>query len=195
MRKLLVLLLLALSALWLYASWYWYTCIIKWFCSTTQVVQMSDESDTVDVSNNVQEPVNQETIQVEPESAVIEEDTQEEEPKQEELEQEVNIETETTSEPVVVVEEKVCETLIVTPIRLWSQNDAGDVKDLEDFLNAFQWESLEVNWIYEQADFDAVKRFQVKYASEILTPWGIKNPTGYVYRTTTEKINEIYCAK
>ena len=103
---------------------------------------------------------------------------------------------EPTSEPVAVVtEEKECETLIVTPIKLWTENDSGDVKDLEDFLNAFEWESLEVDGIYWESDFEAVKRFQLKYASDILTPWDIKAPTWYVYKTTTKKINEVYCSQ
>jgi peptidoglycan hydrolase-like protein with peptidoglycan-binding domain len=36
--------------------------------------------------------------------------------------------------------------------------------------------------------------FQLRYTKDILAPWGFIAPTGYVYTTTTNKINEIYCA-
>lgn len=189
MRKLLVLLILLLSALWLYTSWYWYTCIIKWFCnSTTEIVSETDDNIWF-VQND---PPVADVVAQEPQEDTMTQEVVEEPAKQEpEQEQPVKVE----ADPIVPVAEKKCETLIVTPIKLGSNNDVGDVKDLEDFLNAFEGESLEVNGVYDQADFDAVKRFQTKYASEILTPWGIKNPTWYVFKTTTEKINEIYCSK
>ena len=130
----------------------------------------------------VEEPEPEVLLEQKPEPLVEQESSTEESVKQE-------------VQAITQVPEKECQTLIVTPIRLGNQNDTWDVKDLEDFLNAFEWESLEVNWVYDEADFEAVKRFQQKYASEILTPWGIQNPTWYVFKTTTEKINEIYCSK
>lgn len=187
MRKLLVLLILVLSALWLYISWHWYTCVIKWFCgSATEIVSETDD----DIWFVQSEPPAEDVVLEEAQEDAMEKEVAEE-PKEEIATEEKN---EAPAE-VVAVSEKKCETLIVTPIRLGNQNDVWDVKDLEDFLNTFEWESLEVNGVYDQADFEAVKRFQTKYASEILTPWGIKNPTWYVFKTTTEKINEIYCSK
>ena len=47
--------------------------------------------------------------------------------------------------------------------------------------------------VYNQATFDAVARFRNKYAIDILTPWGDKVTTGFVYILTKKKINEIYC--
>ncbi len=38
---------------------------------------------------------------------------------------------------------------------------------------------------------DAVRRFQIKYAEEILHPWNITVPTGYVGRQTIIKLNQI----
>lgn len=88
-----------------------------------------------------------------------------------------------------------CGDLLIGPIGLWNENNSQEVKDLEIFLNQTQWESLDENGVYEQADFEAVKRFQLKYREEILDPWGIDIPTWYVFRTTVKKINEVYCNK
>lgn len=37
----------------------------------------------------------------------------------------------------------------------------------------------------------AVKKFQLKYSKEILAPWGLTYPTGFVGPTTREKLNQI----
>ena len=85
--------------------------------------------------------------------------------------------------------------VINTPIRFTQTNNVADVTLMEKFLNAYENESLTVNGIYERVDYDAVNRFQRKYASSILTPWGISEPTGYVYITTLKKIKEIVASK
>ena len=38
-----------------------------------------------------------------------------------------------------------------------------------------------------------VRLFQAKYATEILAPWDITEPTGYVYKTTLWKLNNLVC--
>ena len=35
----------------------------------------------------------------------------------------------------------------------------------------------------------------MRYSKDVLEPWGLLEPTGYVYITTKKKINEIYCSK
>ena len=86
----------------------------------------------------------------------------------------------------------LCQKPLLGPIGLWTVNDSDEVERLEAFLIA-RWEKIEINGIYGQDDFDAVKRFQLEYRADILDPWDINNPTGYVYKTTVKKINEIAC--
>lgn len=67
--------------------------------------------------------------------------------------------------------------LNITPQR---SNHPADVIKLQQFLNDHEGESLEITGIYDGATQNAVKRFQVKYASEILSPLGLRIPTGNV---------------
>ena len=50
---------------------------------------------------------------------------------------------------------------------------------------------LAITGIYDISTQEAVKRFQVKYASEILTPLGLKNPTVNVGIFMRAKMGEI----
>lgn len=72
-------------------------------------------------------------------------------------------------------------------------NNADDVTFLQEFLNKEMGLSLEVNGIFDDATKEAVKAFQLKYADEILKPWGITKPTGIVYKTTQRMINKLSC--
>jgi len=92
-----------------------------------------------------------------------------------------------------ITEKEPCTDIITRSILLGGNNDIEEVKALEQFLNDTQGEKLEVDGRYNQEDYEAVKRFQTKYRADILDPWGVANPTGYVYKTTIKKINELYC--
>lgn len=92
-----------------------------------------------------------------------------------------------------VITETICVPYIKTHIKYGANNNIEDVKKLEIFLNDKQGENLTVDGIYSIEDVAAVKRFQQKYASEVLNVWGLSLPTGYVYRTTLMKINSFYC--
>lgn len=114
---------------------------------------------------------------------------------------EANEEIQTTDEEVEALyqEEKnnieavgICETPLVWPIGIWASNNTEEVKLLEEFL-INRWENLSVDGVYGNDDFEAVKRFQLEYREQILDPWDIQNPTGYVFRTTVKTINEIAC--
>ncbi|MDF1497770.1 MAG: SdrD B-like domain-containing protein [Patescibacteria group bacterium] len=80
-------------------------------------------------------------------------------------------------------------------IKFGKDNNPVEVQKLESFLNIFESESLAINGIYEQVDFDAVSRFQEKYFEKVLSPWNHDSATGYVYITTKKRINEIYCER
>lgn len=76
-------------------------------------------------------------------------------------------------------------------IAFGANNDKEDVRKLQSFLNRHMNEGLLVDGFYNSATFEAVKRFQLRYANEILHPWGINEPTGFVYLTTQRKINAL----
>jgi len=85
-------------------------------------------------------------------------------------------------------------TYLKSYLKMGEDNDVEEVKKLQTFLRDFEgFGDLAVTGIFDQATFDAVSAFQVKYKEDILTPWGIDVPTGYVYYTTQNKINELYC--
>ncbi len=88
----------------------------------------------------------------------------------------------------------LCEKPLRWPIKLGAKNDVWEVKRLEQFLIS-QGENIHINGIYGNDDFEAVKRFQLRYRAQILDPWDIKNATGYVFRTTVKTMNELACGK
>ena len=73
------------------------------------------------------------------------------------------------------------------------RNDPIEVLKLQSFLNVFEKENLSLTGVFNQATFEAVERFQIKYSGDVLKPWGDKVTTGFVYILTKKKINEIYC--
>lgn len=86
-----------------------------------------------------------------------------------------------------------CEPYIKTFIKMGEVNFAEDVRKLQIFLNDYMAENLVVDGVYGQETFEAVKRFQIAEADEILDPWGITEPTGFVRETTSRRINNIMC--
>ena len=94
---------------------------------------------------------------------------------------------------VTTAEEAQCEARINTYLRSGDTNDADEVHTLQMFLRDIEGMDLEVTDVFDEATERAVNEFQIRYKEEILMPWGISEPTGYVYYTTQRKINEISC--
>ncbi len=67
------------------------------------------------------------------------------------------------------------------------KNDVNEVKKLQRFLN------VKETGFFGKLTFNAVKAFQLKYADQILSPWGHKDATGYFYKTTQKQANLILC--
>ncbi len=93
--------------------------------------------------------------------------------------------------PAVVA---TCPPYLTTYIKKGGANNATEVKKLQAFLMQYQgFTSLGVTGIYDQPTFAAVLAFQTKYKNDILVPWKLRTATGYVYKTTENKINQLYC--
>ena len=93
-----------------------------------------------------------------------------------------------------------CNPYLLKYIKLGADNDPEEVKKLESFLNEYLGVNLPINGIYEEADYNAVKQFQLLLKDDVLAPWvavgclpTIDTPTGYVYRTTKWTINNFFC--
>ncbi|MFM2415092.1 MAG: hypothetical protein RI911_785 [Candidatus Parcubacteria bacterium] len=90
-------------------------------------------------------------------------------------------------------QETVCPGLITTYITQGRAHNPAHVEALEQFLNTYEGEDLPMDGIYGSHDIAAVKRFQNKYRSVILAPYGLKVATGNVHEATLYVINTIYC--
>ncbi|OHB18532.1 MAG: hypothetical protein A2854_00165 [Parcubacteria group bacterium RIFCSPHIGHO2_01_FULL_56_18] len=88
---------------------------------------------------------------------------------------------------------QACDAYITTFMRQGQQNDPEQVKRMQGILKDFEGADVEETGEYDAKSVAAINAFQLKYADEVLTPWGIKAPTGYVFLTTRKKLNEVYC--
>lgn len=79
------------------------------------------------------------------------------------------------------------------PVIAGEVNDPAAVSKVQYFLATEEGLNVEVTGVYDEQTVAAVKAFQIKYAADILTPWGLTQPTGNVSVTTLHKINEVYC--
>jgi len=70
-------------------------------------------------------------------------------------------------------------------------NDQNEVRRWQAFLNQYQGEFLVIDGLAGSKTINAVKNFQERYKSEILTPWGLSYPTGYIYKSTRAKANQM----
>lgn len=169
-RTELALWVIAAVVLWFGVSWYWYTCSIKGFCPAPVVrvhdADGDDEVIPVQYRNNTQ------------------------------VASMYNSRSTSRTTRVVSREETTitCSGYLNSYIRYGNNNRTQDVERLERFLNEYENEDVDVDGFYSRADEQAVKRFQEKYRSEIMEPWGMTTPSGYVYSRTLNQINSLHCA-
>jgi hypothetical protein len=95
---------------------------------------------------------------------------------------------------VAVQNALACEPILTKYIRFGENNDSEQVSKLQYFLRIVEEQAqVPLTGLYDRTTYDAVHTLQRKYASDILTPWGVTDTTGYVYYTTQKKINELWC--
>ncbi|MEK9184530.1 MAG: hypothetical protein AAB892_02285, partial [Patescibacteria group bacterium] len=95
-----------------------------------------------------------------------------------------------------------CSALLSTFMRMGIANDATEVLELQGFLNEHMAAGLPLTGFFGAMTDAAVHAFQKEHWEDVLKPWfpypaeGIHDAddsTGYVYKTTQWKINDIYC--
>ena len=64
---------------------------------------------------------------------------------------------------------------------------------LQAYLMAWEDADVVLNARFDDLTLKAVMDYQAKYREEILAPWGGIDPTGYVYITTRNHVNETVC--
>ena len=84
--------------------------------------------------------------------------------------------------------------LITEYMKFGNANNPLQVTNLQIFLKNSQKLEVDVNGIFDLKTENAVKAFQAEYLPEILGPWGADQASGFVYITTTKKINALACA-
>ncbi len=89
-----------------------------------------------------------------------------------------------------------CPVYLTKFIRLGRANDPAEVLKLQRFLRDSEgFANVPLSGFYDLTTYRAVMAFQTRYAKDILTPWGIDFPTGYVFITTTLAINNLHCER
>ncbi|MCK5027236.1 MAG: peptidoglycan-binding protein [Candidatus Pacebacteria bacterium] len=95
------------------------------------------------------------------------------------------------AQQTVSVEEKC--VYLDTPVIEGETNDPKAVVLVQHFLRTYEHFPIDITGTYDDKTQQAVCEFQRRYAMDILTPWGLAEPTGNVSVTTLHKINEICC--
>ncbi len=96
--------------------------------------------------------------------------------------------------PKILVEQ-ACVPLLITYMRIGLSNDADEVRKLQNFLRDREgFAGVVTTGIFDGATQKAIVSFQQKYSKEVLGPWSAEVGTGYVFKTTIKKINELNCA-
>ncbi len=87
----------------------------------------------------------------------------------------------------------ICDGMYLTSyLREGQQNPTDQVIRLQAFLTALGF-TVDISGTFDAATTEAVRNFQEKYVTAILTPWNINEGTGYVFKTTRATINNMVC--
>ncbi len=88
-----------------------------------------------------------------------------------------------------------CGLYVADFLKMGKKNNSDEVKKLQEFLNDFLKLNppLPINGVFGLQTFKAVVKFQEQEFDTVLKPWGLKKGTGYVYKTTTARINNLKC--
>jgi large repetitive protein len=87
-----------------------------------------------------------------------------------------------------------CNALLNTYMRMGKKNNSeAEVKLLQQFLNDNIEANLPITGMFGPMTDKAVRNFQSANAEEVLKPWGLNKPTGFVYKTTQRWINLMFC--
>ena len=87
-----------------------------------------------------------------------------------------------------------CSALLSTYMRKGKKNDAGEVRKLQQFLNDQLGANIPVTGFFGPMTDTWVRAFQQAHRDQVLTPWKLSAPTGFVYLTTQRWINLTYCS-
>lgn len=90
---------------------------------------------------------------------------------------------------------KACLPIITRYLKRGSSNDKANMTRLQDFLRDDEKLLNAVsNGVFGPSTYAAVVKFQQKYGYDVLKPWSLTKGSGWVYMTTTKKINDLYCS-
>ena len=69
---------------------------------------------------------------------------------------------------------------------------SSEILKVKIFLNNTQGEKLDLSSVsFDRSLTGAIKRFQKKYKDDVLTPWGLKTPSGRWYQATVKKAEDV----
>lgn len=103
---------------------------------------------------------------------------------------------EAPKEEVPVKKVAPCEPYLKTYLGCGFGDDKNEVIKLQKFLRDYEGYDIKVTGLYDNTTFETVRKFQERYALDVLKEsWGLNCSTGCVYITTKAKINDIVCQK
>lgn len=89
-----------------------------------------------------------------------------------------------------------CSNSFTSYIKRGWNNNPTQVTLWQKFFNKFFGSNLPETGVYDDPTFNETKEFQLRFSPEILSPWGLDHATGFIYKTTRMKANQLIdCAE